>query len=121
MIGLGREHIFSAHAQVPTETDISQRHKFVCIIVRVDIETGIITDCTVPMYTPIQNDFVKEIIVGKSLYSEKELIIREIDELMHTPSKRALLSAIQGVYNNFVLTKKTLVAGQKRVNVQTGT
>jgi hypothetical protein len=118
---VGREHIFSAHAQVPTETDISQRHKFVCIIVRVDIESGEITDCHVPMYTNIQNDFVKEVIVGKSLYTEKELIMREIDDLMHTPSKRALLSAIQGVYNNFILTRKSILSGQKRMNVQTGT
>jgi hypothetical protein len=120
VIDLGNEHIFSSQAQVPSDTDIYQRHKFICIIVRVDIESGIITDCHVPMYTPIQNDFVKEIIIGKSLYSEKELIMKEIDELMHTPSKRALISAIQGVYNNFVMTKKSIVAGPKRMNVQTG-
>lgn len=118
---VGKDHLFSAHAQVPTETDISQRHKFVCIIVRVDIEAGTITDCHVPMYTQIQNDFVKEIIIGKSLYTEKELIMREIDDLMHTPSKRALLSAFQGVYNNFILTRKSFLAGNKRMNVQTGT
>ncbi len=121
MIDLGNEHIFSSQAQVPSDTDIYQRHKFICIIVRVDIESGIIPDCHVPMYTHIQNDFVKETIIGKSLYSEKELIMKEIDELMHTPSKRALISAIQGVYNNFVMTKKSIVAGPKRLKVQTGT
>jgi hypothetical protein len=108
---MGRQHIFSGHAPVPSETNISERHRFVCIIVKCDIETGEIIDCRVPMYTPIQDDFVKEIMVGKSLCSDKEWILREIDELMHTPSKRALISAIQGVCNNFALTRKTALGG----------
>ena len=84
------------------------------MIVKCDIDSGEIIDCHVPMYTPIQNDFVKGIVIGKSLCSDKELISREIDELMHTPSKRALISVIQGIYNNFALTKKMAVAGNKK-------
>jgi hypothetical protein len=115
---LGKQHIFSAHAPVPSETDISQRHKFVCIIVRCDIDSGEIVDCHVPMYTPIQNNFVREVVIGKSLHSDKESILREIDELMHTPSKRALISAIQGVCNNFVLTRKTIVIGRPKTGAR---
>jgi hypothetical protein len=115
---MGREHIFSAQAQVPTETDISQRHKFVCIIVTVDIDSGEIIDCHVPMYCDIQNTFVKKILAGKSLSDDKEVIIRDIDERMHTPSKRALISAVQGVYNHFILTRKMIMSGHKRMSVQ---
>lgn len=117
---LAREHMFSAQAQVPSETDISQRHKFVCIIVTVDIDSGDILDCHVPMYCDIQNSFVKKTLIGKSLYTDKELIIRDIDDRMHTPSKRALISALQGVYNHFILTRKMIMSGHKRINIQTG-
>ena len=117
---MAREHMFSAQAQVPSETDISQRHKFVCIIVTVDIDSGDILDCHVPMYCDIQNSFVKKTLIGKSLYTDKELIIGDIDDRMHTPSKRALISALQGVYNHFILTRKMIMSGQKRIKIQTG-
>jgi hypothetical protein len=115
---MGKQHIFSAHAPVPSDTDISQRHKFVCIIMRCDIDSGEIVDCHVPMYTPIQNNFVKEVLIGKSLHSDKEAISGEIDELMHTPSKRALISAIQGVHNSFVLTRKAIVSGRRKTSAR---
>ncbi len=117
---MAREHMFSAQAQVPSETDISQRHKFVCIIVTVDIDSGDILDCHVPMYCDIQNSFVKKTLIGKSLYTDKELIIKDIDDRMHTPSKRALISALQGVYNHFILTRKMIMSGHKRIKIQTG-
>lgn len=99
-------HIFAAHAQLPVGTDLQERFKVLTLVVVVDIDSGKIIDCVVPMYCKLHNDFVANILRGKCLDNDKGSIIEEIDERIHTVSKRALITTIQGLHNNYIMVKK---------------
>lgn len=103
-----KTHLFAAHAQLPVGTDLHERYKVLTIIVKVDIASGEILNCVVPAYCQLHNDFVAEILRGKFLGTDKEAIIEEIDERVHTLSKRALITSIQGLQNNYIMVKKNL-------------
>jgi hypothetical protein len=117
-----KTHVFAAHAQVPAGTDIYEKHKYLSVVVTVDIDSGEIIDCCIPMYCVMHNDFIREIVIGRSLHTEKELIIEEVDERVHTFSKRALITAIQGLYNHYVMTRKAIFSKKRLsdMNRQTG-
>lgn len=108
-------HIFAAHAQVPSGTDLYERYKYMTVVVEVKIDSGVIVNCCVPVYCKLHNDFVVAILKGKSLDVDKEAIIEEIDERTHTLSKRALITAIQGLYNQYTMTKCTISRRQKNI------
>jgi hypothetical protein len=100
-------HIFAAHAQLPVGTDLHERFKVLTLVVIVDIDSSEIIDCVVPMYCKLHNDFVANILRGKHLDRDKGAIIEEIDERIHTLSKRALITTIQALHNNYIMVMKT--------------
>jgi hypothetical protein len=106
---MSKTHIFAAHAQVPAGTDLYERHKYLSLVVTVNLISGEIVDCCIPMYCALHDGFIREILIGKSLQNDKQLIIEEVDARVHTFSKRALITAIQGVYNHYIMTRKTIL------------
>jgi hypothetical protein len=103
-------YIFSGHAQLPEGTDIYETYKSVSVVAEIDMVSGKIVNCSVPVYFKGNSDFVAAIMCGKSIDTDLEVIISEIDERFHTLSKRALITAIQAVYNRYCIAKKSSVA-----------
>lgn len=101
-----KTYIFSGHAQLPEGTDIYENFKYVSFLAEVDMATGRVINCEVPVYFQGSNDFIANIVIGKCLDTDIPAIIAEIEYKMHTLSKRALITAIQTVYNRYINVKQ---------------
>jgi hypothetical protein len=99
-------HIFSGHAKLAEGSDLSARFKQVSIYAKIDIRDGKILDCDVPIFFKQSSDFLSEILIGKSLDTDMEAILAEIEESMHVLSKWALISAMQVMYNRYIMFRK---------------
>ncbi len=99
-------HIFSGHAQLAEGSDIHENYKYITVVAKVDVRNGTILDCEVPIYCRESGDFVAEILIGKNLSNDLDLIIAEIDSRMHSLSKWALISAVQTLQNRYAVYKK---------------
>lgn len=100
-----KKHIFSGHAQLPCGSDLYESSKFISVVMTVDMETGTILQSSVPLYCKIHNDFVTEIINGKSLEKDLNLIIKQIEKTVHTHTRRALVTAIQALAKRYMIEK----------------
>ncbi len=100
-------HIFSGHAQLPEGTNLSFVHKFVTIVLKIDMETGEILESSIPMYCDIHDDFIKKIICGKNIDTDFQDIVNEISERIHSLSTKSLITALQVVYNRYSMVRKT--------------
>jgi len=106
---MGKTYIFAGHAQLPEGTDIYENFKYVTVVAEVDMENGMIVNCSVPIYCQESSDFVTSFLKGRSLETDVDAIIAEIDERMHTMSKRALINALQAIVNRYNVAKKNVV------------
>ncbi|MBP2646249.1 MAG: hypothetical protein H6Q75_1689 [Firmicutes bacterium] len=97
--------IFASHALIREGTDLYVIHKYITLIMEINMDTGEIIDCCVPMYCRLHNDFVTRIIKGKNIIQVEDIML-ELDERMHTLSKRSLITAIKGLYNQYTVEKK---------------
>lgn len=97
--------VFSGQAQLPAGSDIYENYKFITVLAEIDVRTGVIVNIVVPIYCKIHNDFVANIAIGKSLHCDFEAIITEIDERVHTVTKRALINALQVLFNRYEMVK----------------
>ena len=98
-------YIFSGHAQLPTGSDLYENYKYVSIIATVDMNTGRIIECVVPVFCALSSNFVTEIIKGHSLEDGIEDIVVQIDKRVQMLSKRALINALQVIHNRYSIVK----------------
>lgn len=98
-------YLFSSNAILRSGTDIYETYKYVTVVAEIDFNSGEIIDCDFPTYCRNTSEFVADIMKGKSI-TQVDSIIKEIDTRMHTLSKRALITAIQGLYNRYLIVKK---------------
>ena len=106
-------HIFAGHAQLPEGTDIYQIYKYVSIVMEIDMDSGKIVDCMMPVYCRLTNDYVTKIIIGKFIDKDIDAIIDQIEKKMHTLSKRALITSIQTIHNRYSVVKKNSQSGPR--------
>ena len=102
-----KTHIFSGHGQLPVGSDIYENHKYATIVAEVDIDSGVIVNCAIPTYCEQIDAFAGEILKGRCLDSDMERMIADIDTRMHVLSKKALITALQMVYNRYTAVKQT--------------
>lgn len=103
---MSKTSIFSAHAHLPTGSDIYENHKYITVIMEVDVTNGDVLACSVPIYCTENSNFVSEIITGRNLERDLESIIEEIEERMHVLSKWALITAIKTLQNKYLAVRQ---------------
>ena len=99
-------HVFSGHAQLPEGTNLYENYKYATVVMKIDMDSGEILGCVVPIYCKLHNDFIAEIVCGKFMDRDMSCILEEIEERVHSLSTRALISALQVVWNRYLLVKK---------------
>lgn len=106
------KHIFAGHAQLPGGSDVHEEYKFLSIHMVVDIEIGIILDSAISIYNKMHSDFVAEILRDKSLDYDLDKILMQIERTVHTPTRRALITAIQVLHNRYSDVRKKYLTDQ---------
>ncbi|TWH49213.1 DUF3870 domain-containing protein [Sporomusa sp. KB1] len=102
--------LFAANAQLPEGTDLFEIFKYVSLVLTVDVDSGEILQCSIPVYCQQGNEFISDIMKGKSLEKDVNIIIAEVEERIHMSSKRALITAIQMIQNRYMMTKNKIRA-----------
>mgnify|MGYP000847788764 CR=1 FL=1 len=110
-------YIFSGHAQLPEGTDLYENYKYMTVLMEVDIETGLVVNCVVPVYCKLHNDFVADMMQNRCLDDGLEPIIAEVEARVHTLSKRAFIAALQVIYNRYTMLKRQLVVQNSQKNL----
>ena len=108
------KHIFAGHAQLPGGSDVHEEYKFLSVHMVVDIELGIIHDSTISVYNKMHSEFVAEIFKDKSLEYDLDKILMQIERTVHTPTRRALITAIQVLHNRYSDVRKKYLSDQAR-------
>ncbi|GHV33276.1 hypothetical protein FACS1894187_01090 [Synergistales bacterium] len=99
-------YLFSGMALLPEKTDLS-RHKYLTIIMEIDLCDGIIRSCDVPIYCDLHKKFVASLFVGESLDRGYEYFSKEMDERIHSITKNTLIQAFQSLYNRYIAVRKS--------------
>lgn len=102
------KYFFAGQAQMPAGTDVYEQYKYLTILMTVDMDTGQILNCVVPIYCDIHNEFLSEILTGKSLDTDFRAIVEQIEKTVHTQTKRSLITALQVLYNRYCIVKKRM-------------
>lgn len=104
---MGETYLFSQQAQFPEESSLYKMHVSLTIIMEVDMESGDIVDCQVPMYCQLNNEFIANILLGKSLDNPDE-IVAVLERRVQTLSKRAFITAFKGIIKRYIQEKVKL-------------
>jgi hypothetical protein len=99
-------YLFSGMAILPEKTDLS-RHKYLTIIMEIDLLDGTIKNCDVPIYSEMHKNFISSLFVGKSLDAGYEYFAKEIEERIHSITKKTLTQAFQSLYNRYITVRKS--------------
>lgn len=101
-------HIFSGHGQLPEGTNLSVIHKYATVVVKIDMDTGVILECDVPILCDMHTKFIAELVCGRSIETDLNGILDEINERVHSLSTKAIITSLQVIYNRYRMIKKKL-------------
>lgn len=79
------------------------------IAVEVEQDTGKVIEVSFEPCLPVISEFLKRLMIGRSLKTEVSTIMELIDRLVHCRSKKAILSAVKDVlreYKEYQLTEE---------------
>ena len=110
-------HIFSGHAQLPAGTDLYEKHKYAAVLVEIDMQTGMIVNCDVPIFCQMANEFMSDILKGRSIDRDIDEIIDNIEKRLHTLSKKAVITSLQVIHNRYkAIRKRALEQAETAIN-----
>ena len=101
-----KSYLFSGMALLPEKTDLS-RHKYLTIIMEIDLLDGTVKNCDVPIYSDMHKNFISSLFVGQSLDKGYEYFAKDIAERIHSITKNTLTQAFQSLYNRYIMVRKS--------------
>jgi len=105
---MGKTYIFCGQAQLPYGTDIYEQFKYITVLFEIDMETEEIVNCYIPVYCAMCNEFMSRLFKGQSLKNGLEPILERIEEYVHLVSKKALINALQALYNRYMMVRRNM-------------
>ncbi len=88
-------------AQLPKGTTLYELQKIIGCVLIIDPETDIIQDVSFTFVMDLTNQFISDLIRGKSLSNGIEPIIREVESRFLVPPQRAIIQAIRSAYDRY--------------------
>ena len=85
--------LIAGFAQLPKGTPVFEIQKTIGCILRVDLETDVVIEATFTFLQDLTNDFLAEILEGKSLNNIEEMI-KEIENKFIVPPQKAVIQAL---------------------------
>jgi len=96
-----RTVVVSGHAIAPQGTVLYENNRMITVVLELDWETGIIINAETTFMTAICNNYFKEILLGKNLLDDIDMIKERIQRDINVDSKKALLKALSVVSERF--------------------
>jgi len=96
-----RKVIVSGHAIAPKGTVLYERNKLITVALEIEWETGIVLNAETTFITSVCNEFIKKLIIGKSILTDYDYVRKEIINNFNVDSKKSLLKALSIVLERF--------------------
>ncbi|MBQ1285611.1 MAG: DUF3870 domain-containing protein [Lachnospiraceae bacterium] len=93
--------LLSSYAKLPSSTTAEAVYDILVLAVLFDNRNGIIVEAETSMVTELAKNFVTNLIVGYNLNDGPEGLIELFDTYYHGHAKKALETAIRGVFNKY--------------------
>lgn len=94
--------LVSGYAQAPKGTGMSEMMKWVGVVLEIDRTTHAIVGADGTFLTDLARDFFRRKVLGYRLIDGLDGLVQIIDVSMETPSKAALIVAIQAAFQRYV-------------------
>lgn len=78
-------------ARIPGNNSLAENYNTLSMGLIVDYTTGVVCDCSFTFISPVIENFVRELLVGRNLHKEttKE-IMKEVENLFIAPTRKAV-------------------------------
>ncbi len=93
--------LLSSYAKLPSSTTAEAVYDILVLAVLFDNRNGIIVEAETSMVTELAKTFVTNLIVGYNLNDGPEGLIELFDAYYHGHAKKALETAIRGVFTKY--------------------
>lgn len=93
--------ILSGHAKLPQDAVARAVWEILSVVVAVDLENGTVLDADATLVTDPAKDFLRDLLVGRSLAEPPDQAIEFVQEYYWGGAKRALVAAIRELYENW--------------------
>ncbi len=93
--------LLSGYAKLPSSTTAEAVYDILVLAVLFDNRTGTIVEAEASMVTDLAKRFIENLIVGYNLNDGPEGLIELFDAYYHGNAKKALETAIRGVFNKY--------------------
>lgn len=98
--------ILSGYAKLPSNTAAQKLYDQLVVVADVDFDTGLIMEAECTMATELGKRFVRTMLRGHNLNNGVEPLLEEIDLRYYGHLKRAMLSAIREIGQQYAELKK---------------
>lgn len=101
-----KTYLFSGYARLPQDVSHQALYRRLGIVVEVD-ESGVIERASSSLTIEVAQDFLSELLVGKSVISDGEAVEALIRQRYRGHSQGALMSAMRRIYESASLSDIT--------------
>lgn len=94
--------LVSGYAQAPKGTGMSEMMTWIGVVLEIDRHTHEIVGADGTFLTELARSFFRRKVLGYKLTDGLDGLVRIIDNNMQTPSKNALIVAVQAAFQRYV-------------------
>jgi len=98
----GQKVFLTGYARLPSGIVASELSKVVGISLVVNRDTGIVLDADCTLVTRVAREFVRTLLVGRSLRDDAAELEREIIARYHGNAQKALVAALRIAHEKFL-------------------
>jgi hypothetical protein len=102
MVAERKTVLVSGYAQAPKGTGMSEIMKWVGVVFEIDCRTHVIVSADGTFITELARDFFRRRVVGFNLTQGLDQLVKIIDWHFQTPSKSALIVAVQAAFQRYI-------------------
>ena len=102
------EIFITGYAKLPQGITATELYTVIAVGMLVDYDTGIINDIDCTLATDMAKQFVKRLVVGKTIY-DLDTLETLFNEKYHGSAKKALLSAFRIINEKYINIKKNRI------------
>lgn len=93
--------LFSGYAKLPTGITASEMYKVIGVVVLIDVEKEVIVEADCTLATKLANRHVSSALVGCSMKSGADPLVRIVDHIYQGSAKKAIITALRIIYDKY--------------------
>lgn len=91
----------ATYAKLPHDIATYNLYKNVGVYVEVDLETGVMIDVDVSLYSDVSMNFLRKILRGTNIIYDRDIIVGEIEKRYWGSAKKAILTAVRRIFDKY--------------------